>query len=154
MGTVQFKAPLLKKISGGRHPKIIPGGTSGACFQTIHRWTAHWLHPSQHEVADNTQTENGQQYAILCLARFAEPLPDNKRTCHRGRHALPDRTSRLTTSHCAPSRWQLITNTTNRHVHHLISTKLHCAPSKCTLAQNYIVKVCLAHHDILGLRSF
>ncbi len=66
------------------------------------------------------------------------------------------RTARLTTSHCAPSRWWLIKYMTNRHhVHHLISTRLHCAPPKCTLVQNYIVNLdlyvhflsmCLVHH--------
>ena len=39
----------------------------------------------------------------------------------------------LTTPHCSPSRWWLITYMTNHHhVHHQISMKLHCAPPKCT----------------------
>ncbi len=32
-------------------------------------------------------------------------------------------------------------NMTNRHVHHLISTKLHCAPPQCTLVENYSVNL-------------
>ena len=60
-------------------------------------------------------------------------------------------TSRLTTSHCAPSRCWLITYMQNRLVHHLISTKLHCASPKCMSVWNYhwmvIPRVrALAHH--------
>ena len=35
----------------------------------------------------------------------------------------------------------------NRFVHHLISTKLHCAPPKCTSVQNYIVNLDLHIHS-------
>ena len=44
--------------------------------------------------------------------------------------------SRLNTPDCAPSRWWPTMYMQNRHVHHLINTKLHCAPLKCTLVQN------------------
>ncbi len=41
-------------------------------------------------------------------------------------------TARLTTSYCAPSWLELIMNVQNDLVHHLISTKLRCAPPKYT----------------------
>ena len=44
--------------------------------------------------------------------------------------------SRLTTLHCTPSK-KLITNMQNHLVHHLIGTKLRCAP-KCTSVQSYM----------------
>ncbi len=49
--------------------------------------------------------------------------------------------SRLTISHYAPSRCQLITNMTHHHVHHIISAKLHCVPPKCMSIQNFIVNL-------------
>ncbi len=62
-------------------------------------------------------------------------------------------TSGLTTSYYAPSGGWSTRNMTNRPVHHLISTKLHCAPPKCTSVQNYIVNLdlnvinmCTVHH--------
>ena len=57
--------------------------------------------------------------------------------------------SRMTMPHCAPSRWQLITNMQNRHVHHLISTNLHVHYTKKSV-QYYLVllkkQVSLVHH--------
>ncbi len=41
--------------------------------------------------------------------------------------------------YCAPSRGCKHANMQNCPVHHLVNTKLNCALSKCTLAQNYIV---------------
>ena len=46
---------------------------------------------------------------------------------------------RLTTSPCALSRCWLIMYMQIRLVHHLISTKLHCASPRCTSVQNYMV---------------
>ncbi len=59
---------------------------------------------------------------------------------HEGILGRADRqTYRLTKLHCAPSRGWSTRNMINHHVHHLISTKLQCAPPKCMPVQNYIV---------------
>ncbi len=50
-------------------------------------------------------------------------------------------TSRLTTLHCAPSRGWSTRNVKNRHVYHLLSTKLHCVPPKWSSVQNCIVNL-------------
>ena len=49
-------------------------------FIAIYRWTAHSLHPWNHEMSYKTCTDGriNRQYAILHLARFTEPLPDNE----------------------------------------------------------------------------
>ena len=57
-------------------------------------------------------------------------------------------TARLTTPYCVPPRWKKITFMQNCLVHHLVSTRLHCAPPKCMPIQNNFSQthVPLVHH--------
>ncbi len=50
-------------------------------------------------------------------------------------------TLRPTTTYCAPSWSEMITNIQNRLVHHRISTKLRCALPKCMSVKNYTLNV-------------
>ena len=74
-------------------------------------------------------------------------------------HALTHTaTSRLTTSHCAQSRWWSIMNIQNCRVHHLIRKNLHCAPPKCTPVKTTLCPlICMYvmnhHMTILYIRS-
>ena len=64
---------------------------------------------------------------------FCQCTPLN-RICDDGCNCCPS-----ALSYSAPS--ELIINMTNHHMNHLITTKVHCAPPKCTSVQNYIVNL-------------
>ena len=71
---------------------------------------------------------------VRYLQSGAQRRSHNPPTPHR-------HTARLTTSYCAPSLSDLIMFMQNHLVHHLVSTKLHCAPPKCMSVENYIVNL-------------